>query len=44
MQLSDVLSKHPDKGYKQIAGFLLNKNIVSIDCELTCSCGTSAPA
>ena len=25
MQLSDVLSKHPDKEYKQIDGFLINK-------------------
>lgn len=87
MQLSDVLSKHPDKEYKQIDGFLINKkgmagqkvdvsvgsvalnfyckncedmrtfyskpslscifvnkNIVSIDCMLTCRCGTSVPA
>lgn len=87
MQLSDVLSKHPNKEYKQINGFLINKkgmtgqkvdasvgsvalnfyckncedmrtfyskpslscifvnkNIVSIDCVLTCRCGTSVPA
>lgn len=87
MQLSDVLSKHPNKEYKQISGFLLNKkglagqkvdvsvgsvalnfyckncedlrtfyskpslscifvnkHIVSIDCVLTCGCGTSVPA
>lgn len=87
MQLSDILSKRPNKEYKQIDGFLINKkamaeqkadvsvgsvalnfyckncedlrtfyskprlscifvnkNIVSIDCVLTCRCGNAVPA